>query len=205
MTFNLINPILMEITAVVFAIIYLLLAVKQDVRCWYAAIFSSFLYFFIMMSANLYMEAYLQIFYIFMAIYGWFQWNKISEDKSKFIVRTWSIKQHLIVISSVISLAYISGSLLNIYTEAALPFIDALTTWGAIIATYMVAKKLLENWIYWFVIDSISVLLFMSRGLYLTSVLFFVYLIIIYFGYKSWTKIKPVSYTHLTLPTNREV
>ncbi len=190
MTFNLINPILMEITAVVFAIIYLLLAVKQDVRCWYAAIFSSFLYFFIMMSANLYMEAYLQIFYIIMAIYGWFQWNKISEDKSKFIVRTWSIKQHLIVISSVISLAYISGSLLNIYTEAALPFIDALTTWGAIIATYMVAKKLLENWIYWFVIDSISVLLFMSRGLYLTSVLFFVYLIIIYFGYKSWTKIK---------------
>ena len=190
MTFNLINPILMEITAVVFAIIYLLLAVKQDVRCWYAAIFSSFLYFFIMMSANLYMEAYLQIFYIIMAIYGWFQWNKISEDKSKFIVRTWSIKQHLIVISSVISLAYISGSLLNIYTEAALPFIDALTTWGAIIATYMIAKKLLENWIYWFVIDSISVLLFMSRGLYLTSVLFFVYLIIIYFGYKSWTKIK---------------
>ena len=190
MTFNLINPILMEITAVVFAIIYLLLAVKQDVRCWYAAIFSSFLYFFIMMSANLYMEAYLQIFYIIMAIYGWFQWNKISEDKSKFIVRTWSIKQHLIVISSVISLAYISGSLLNIYTEAALPFIDALTTWGAIIATYMVAKKLLENWIYWFVIDSISVLLFMSRGLYLTSVLFFVYLIIIYFGYKRWTKIK---------------
>tara|TARA_B100001094_G_scaffold135832_1_gene131509 strand:- start:36 stop:623 length:588 start_codon:yes stop_codon:yes gene_type:complete len=190
MTFNLINPILIEITAVVFAIIYLLLAVKQDVRCWYAAIFSSSLYFFIMMSANLYMEAYLQIFYIFMAIYGWFQWNKISEDKSKFIVRTWSIKQHLIVISSVISLAYISGSLLNIYTEAALPFIDALTTWGAIIATYMVAKKLLENWIYWFVIDSISVLLFMSRGLYLTSVLFFVYLIIIYFGYKSWTKIK---------------
>ena len=190
MTFNLINPILMEITAVVFAISYLLLAVKQDVRCWYAAIFSSFLYFFIMMSANLYMEAYLQIFYIFMAIYGWFQWNKISEDRSKFIVRTWSIKQHLIVISSVISLAYISGSLLNIYTEAALPFIDALTTWGAIIATYMVAKKLLENWIYWFVIDSISVLLFMSRGLYLTSVLFFVYLIIIYFGYKSWTKIK---------------
>ena len=190
MTFNLINPILMEITAVVFAIIYLLLAVKQDVRCWYAAIFSSFLYFFIMMSANLYMEAYLQIFYIIMAIYGWFQWNKISENKSKFIVRTWSIKQHLIVISSVISLAYISGSLLNIYTEAALPFIDALTTWGAIIATYMVAKKLLENWIYWFVIDSISVLLFMSRGLYLTSVLFFVYLIIIYFGYKSWTNIK---------------
>jgi nicotinamide mononucleotide transporter len=85
-------------------------------------------------------------------------------------------------------MAYLSGSLLNIYTSAAFPFIDSLTTWGAIFATYMVAKKLLENWVYWFVIDSISVMLFMSRGLILTSLLFFIYLFIIYFGYKKWTK-----------------
>ena len=190
MTFSLSIAVLMEIFAVLFAIIYLLLAVKQDVRCWYAAILSSSLYFFIMLSAKLYMEAYLQIFYILMAVYGWLQWNKVNVNKTKFIVRTWSIKQHVIVISMILMFAYISGSLLNIYTKAALPFIDAFTTWGAIVATYMVAKKLLENWIYWFVIDSISILLFLSRELYLTSILFFVYLIIIYFGYRSWTKIK---------------
>ncbi|MFL2725622.1 MAG: nicotinamide riboside transporter PnuC [Gammaproteobacteria bacterium] len=190
MTFSLSSAVLMEIFAVLFAIIYLLLAVKQDVRCWYAAILSSSLYFFIMLSAKLYMEAYLQIFYILMAVYGWLQWNKVNVNKTKFIVRTWSIKQHVIVISMILMFAYISGSLLNIYTKAALPFIDAFTTWGAIVATYMVAKKLLENWIYWFVIDSISILLFLSRELYLTSILFFVYLIIIYFGYRSWTKIK---------------
>lgn len=190
MTFSLSSAVLMEIFAVLFAIIYLLLAVKQDVRCWYAAILSSSLYFFIMLSAKLYMEAYLQIFYILMAVYGWLQWNKVNVNKTKFIVRTWSIKQHVIVISMILMFAYISGSLLNIYTKAALPFIDAFTTWGAIVATYMVAKKLLENWIYWFVIDSISILLFLSRELYITSILFFVYLIIIYFGYRSWTKIK---------------
>ena len=190
MTFSLSIAVLMEIFAVLFAIIYLLLAVKQDVRCWYAVILSSSLYFFIMLSAKLYMEAYLQIFYILMAVYGWLQWNKVNVNETKFIVRTWSIKQHVIVISMILMFAYISGSLLNIYTKAALPFIDAFTTWGAIVATYMVAKKLLENWIYWFVIDSISILLFLSRELYLTSILFFVYLIIIYFGYRSWTKIK---------------
>ena len=190
MIFSLSSAVLMEIFAVLFAIIYLLLAVKQDVRCWYAAILSSSLYFFIMLSAKLYMEAYLQIFYILMAVYGWLQWNKVNGTETKFIVRTWSIKQHVIVISMILMFAYISGSLLNIYTKAALPFIDAFTTWGAIVATYMVAKKLLENWIYWFVIDSISILLFLSRELYLTSILFFVYLIIIYFGYRSWTKIK---------------
>jgi nicotinamide mononucleotide transporter len=187
---SLLNPFWLEVIAVIFAIIYLLLAVKKDVRCWYAAILSSSLYFFIMLSANLYMEAYLQIFYILMAIYGWFQWNKVDEYNNKFIVKTWSIKRHVIVISSIFISAYVSGSLLNIYTDAALPFIDAFTTWGAIIATYMVAKKLLENWIYWFVIDSISVLVFMSRGLFLTSILFFIYLIITYYGYKSWSKIK---------------
>jgi len=69
-----------------------------------------------------------------------------------------------------------------------LPFLDAFTSWGAIVTTYMVAKKILENWIYWFVIDAISIYLFLSRGLYLTSILFLVYLIIICFGYIAWRK-----------------
>ena len=84
--------------------------------------------------------------------------------------------------------AIISGFLLEKYTHAALPFLDAFTTWGAIITTYMVAKKIIENWIYWFVIDLISIYLFISRELYLTSLLFFIYLIIIIFGYRSWMK-----------------
>jgi len=71
-----------------------------------------------------------------------------------------------------------------------LPFMGALTTWGAIITTYMVAKKVLENWIYWFVIDSISIYIFLSRDLYLTSFLFFTYLFIIVIGYKSWDRIR---------------
>ena len=80
--------------------------------------------------------------------------------------------------------------MLEKYTEAALPFMDSLTTWGAIITTYMVAKKVLENWIYWFVIDSISIYIFLSRDLYLTSFLFFIYLFIIVLGYKSWDRIR---------------
>ena len=90
----------------------------------------------------------------------------------------------------IILLAIVSGWALEKFTNAALPFLDSLTTWGAIVTTYMVAKRLLENWIYWFVIDTISVFLFYSRGLILTSILFLVYLIIIYFGYKSWTQMK---------------
>ena len=188
MIFELIDQYWVEALAAILAIIYLLLAVQQDVKCWSAAILSSSLYFYVMYSAGLYMEAYLQIFYIIMAIYGWSQWYNPKSEEQVFVVRTWKINQHFLAIFLIVSMAYLSGSLLNIYTNAALPFIDSLTTWGAIFATYMVAKKLLENWVYWFVIDSISVMLFMSRGLILTSLLFFIYLFIIYFGYKKWTK-----------------
>lgn len=180
----------MEVSAVILAIIYLLLAVKQDIKCWFAALFSSTLYFFIMYEAGLYMEAGLQIFYIAMAFYGFSQWNNNKESNTKFVVKTWKRSQHIRAITLILLLTITSGLLLEKYTNAAMPFIDGLTTWGAVITTYMVAKRLLENWIYWFVIDSVSIFLFMSRGLFLTSFLFFIYLIIIYFGYKSWTNIK---------------
>ena len=180
--------LIIEIIAVISAILYLLLAAKEDVKCWYAAIISSLLYFFIMYDAGLIMEAYLQVFYIIMALYGLLQWKKLIQINSNNRIRTWSNIKHFITISSVIILATITGIILKKYSNAELPFLDAFTSWGAIITTYMVAQKILENWIYWFVIDSISIYIFISRELYLTSMLFFFYLIIICFGYVSWRK-----------------
>jgi nicotinamide mononucleotide transporter len=187
---NIIGSSWTEPTAVILAIAYLLLAIKQNISCWFAAFFSSLLYFFVMYSAGLYMEAGLQIFYCIMAVYGWTQWRITLPGNSKFLVKTWNRDQHIKAILLIILLAIVSGWALEKFTNAALPFLDSLTTWGAIVTTYMVAKRLLENWIYWFVIDTISVFLFYSRGLILTSILFLVYLIIIYFGYKSWTQMK---------------
>ena len=180
--------LIIEIIAVISAILYLLLAAKEDLKCWYAAIISSSLYFYIMYDAGLIMEAYLQIFYIVMAIYGWFKWTKSIQINSNNRIRTWSNMKHFITITSVVILALITGFILKKYTNAAVPFLDAFTSWGAIITTYMVAQKILENWIYWFVIDSISIYIFLSRELYLTALLFFIYLIIICFGYASWRK-----------------
>jgi nicotinamide mononucleotide transporter len=85
-------------------------------------------------------------------------------------------------------LSFLSGVLLSTYTDSSLPFLDALVTWGAVVATYMVAKKLLENWLYWLVVDSISILLFISRDLWLTACLFGVYIVIIVFGFRLWRK-----------------
>ena len=172
------------------AIAYLLLALKQNKLCWFAWIASSILYLYVMYQAGLYMESLLQVFYLCMGFYGLSQWTKTISNNQNTYVDIWSIGNHIFAISLIIVLSFLSGILLSNFSNAALPFIDAFTTWGAIVASYMVAKKILENWIYWFVIDFISVFIFASRGLYFTSALFVTYLVIIYFGYKSWSKIR---------------
>ena len=177
-----------EIVAAILAIAYLILAMLQDIRCWVAWIISSLMYFFVMYSANLYMEALLQIFYIFIGLYGLYQWRFKADKKDALKITTWSVKNHLMVIGALVFLTFISGYVLKIYTDAASPFIDAFTTWGAIAASYLVAKKILENWFYWFVIDFVSVFLFISRELYPTALLFLVYLVLVVFGYSAWRK-----------------
>ena len=175
-----------EILAVVLAIAYLVLAIRQNIWCWAAAAVSTLLYLYIMYAANLYMESALQLFYLAMAAYGWRQWTHGGKGGSELAVTTWPLRFHLVAIASVILLVVISGELLTRYSDAALPFLDSLTTWGAVVATYMVARKVLENWIYWFVIDSVSIWLYLSRELYFTAGLFAVYLVMIVIGYRSW-------------------
>ena len=182
---NFLNSVWFEILAAILAIIYLLLALRQDIRCWIAWIISSLMYLFVMLYAGLLMESALQIFYVGMGIYGWMQWDKRSAQ-DKLSIRRWNKKQHFYAIGSLLCIVVISGYLLSLNSNAVAPYIDSFTTWGAILATFMVAKKVLENWIYWFVIDFVSVFLFLSRELYPTAVLFVIYLVIIVFGYRAW-------------------
>ena len=178
----------LEIIAVITAILYLVLAAKEDVKCWYCVFFCFFFFFFFLFFFCFFFFFIIQVFYVGMAIYGWKQWNKLSNEQYEIRIKKWKKINHLYAVGIVVILAIISKDILEKYTNAVFPFLDALTTFGAIITTYMVAKKIIENWIYWFVIDSISIYLFYSRELYLTSILFFIYLIIIIFGYKSWNK-----------------
>jgi len=85
-------------------------------------------------------------------------------------------------------LTLISGYLLNSGTEAKLPYLDSFTTWASVVTTVMVARKVLENWIYWLVIDSVSIYLYIDRELYFTAILFALYIVIIFFGWFSWSK-----------------
>ncbi|MBT6585301.1 MAG: nicotinamide mononucleotide transporter [Gammaproteobacteria bacterium] len=174
--------------AVALAIAYLLLAVRQHIACWYAAFISTAIFLYVFWQVNLYMESGLQVYYLGMAVYGWWAWQRGgSEGYPELTISTWSPRQHLIVIGIVVAATFVSGSLLS-GTEQQLGYLDSFTTWGAVVATFMVTRKILENWLYWIVIDSASLYLYFDRELYFTMILFLVYLVIIFFGFRSWLR-----------------
>jgi len=177
-----------EVIAVVLAVIYLALTIRQNIWCWAAAFVSTSIYLMLMYRAHLYMESALQVFYIGMAIYGWYEWRHGPGPDHSLPVSCWSPLQHVGIIIGILCVTLISGRLLSEYSTAALPYVDSFTTWAAIVATFMVARKILENWLYWFVIDSVSIGLYINRELYLTSLLFAGYLVLIVIGYWSWRK-----------------
>ncbi len=179
---------LWEVAAVLLALTYLVLAIRQNAACWLAAILSTSIYIVLMFQVGLYMESALQLFYIAMAFYGWYSWTHGDGPEHELAVSSWPLKRHIIPLSLILVLSLISGYLLANLTAAAMPYLDSFTTWGAIVTTWMVARKIIQNWHYWFIIDSVSVYLYINRGLWLTALLFIVYLVLIVIGYRAWRK-----------------
>jgi nicotinamide mononucleotide transporter len=179
---------LWEVAAVLLAVAYLVLAIRENIACWIAAIFSTAIYLVLMFQVGLYMESALQLFYILMAVYGWYSWTHGDGPEHQLRISSWPLKRHFVPVSLILVLSLISGYLLASFTDAAMPYLDSFTTWGAIVSTWMVARKIIQNWHYWFVIDSVSVYLYVNRGLWLTALLFVVYLVLIVIGYRTWRK-----------------
>jgi|TARA_B110000977_G_scaffold150083_1_gene190259 nicotinamide mononucleotide transporter len=179
---------LLELTAVVFAIAYLILAVRENILCWFAAGISTVIFLAIFWDVKLYMESGLQVYYLAMAAFGLHQWRQVGDGSTSLQVSMWSMRKHLVALALIAMLTLISGYLLNSGTDAKLPYLDSFTTWASVVTTVMVARKVLENWIYWLVIDSVSIYLYIDRELYFTAILFAVYIVIIFFGWFSWSK-----------------
>jgi len=180
-----------EVLAVVLGVAYLVLAMRENSWCWYAAFGSTAIFSWLFFDVSLVMESALNVYYLAMAIYGWYIWNKPKDEISKsggVSISTWSGQRHIIAISGVIILSLLSGYLLNNHTTAVMPYLDSFTTWGAVLTTYMVANKILENWLYWLVIDTVAIYLYLDRELYLTALLMIIYVVLAIFGFKMWLK-----------------
>ena len=177
-----------EVIAVIAAIAYLVFAIRQQIICWLFAAISTAIYTWLFLEAKLYMESLLNLFYLVMAGYGWTVWRSGRYDGHERPVVIWPVNTHLLAIAVLGILSVLSGYLLSEFSDAAFPYIDSLTTWFAVWGTFLVARKVLENWWYWLLIDLASIFIYWSRDLQLTVLLFGVYIIMIPFGLISWTK-----------------
>ena len=178
----------LETVAVVLSVAYLLFAMKENSLCWYCALFSTAIYVWIFGDVSLYMESALNIYYMLMAVYGWYQWQRGGEDHGSLEISRWSLPTHVAAIVAVLVGTVISGYLLTENSDAHLPYLDSFTTWASVVATLMVARKIIENWLYWVVIDFVSIFLCLDRGLYQTAALFVLYIILAVVGYIIWIK-----------------
>ncbi len=183
-----------EFIAVTLSIIYVILASRENHNCWYFGILSVSVYIYICLDALLYAETLLQIVYLFLSFYGLYNWKKksiINEPLEntkvlKLKISEWPVKKHFTYILIFTILSFSIGILLNSFSKSELPFIDAFTTSFSLLATYMTVKKVLENWLYWIIIDLTSVFLYHERDLHLTAFLFIIYTVIATFAYFNW-------------------
>lgn len=177
-----------EAAAVVLALAYLLLAVRRSLWSWPCALGSALIYLVLFAREALYMQTLLQVFYIGMAVYGFREWRRGRTESGEVVISNRPLAWHLLRIALVLVAGAVNGWLLTRYSSAQSPYLDSFVTWGSVLTTWMVARRIIENWLYWVVFDSVAAYLYFSQGLHATALLFVAYVGIVIHGYGVWLR-----------------
>lgn len=178
----------LEYAAVAFNIAYVILAAKENIWCWPMGIIGSALSIWLFVDSKIYAESVLFTYYVIMGVYGWYVWSGGGSNSDTFTIRQLPLKTHLLIFLSGYVLTAVLFFVLHTYTDAEMPLLDSFTTIFSFIATWMVAKRIIENWIYWICINALTVYLYFSRDLNVYAMLSFVYTILAVYGYFEWKK-----------------
>lgn len=177
----------LETTAVILNIMYLILLIREKIACWFFGIMGSIVSIYLFYSIGLYAEAILYIYYVIIGIYGYLIWNRKTKPLK---IKTISSKQHIFFITTGILCAVTFGSIFEKYTNASNPFFDAFTTIFSFIASYLEANKIISAWIFWIIINTSTVFLYLQQNLLLYILLTLIYIIFSIVGYAQWNKKK---------------
>lgn len=169
-------------------------AKKENILVYPVGIVSVLIYVYLCFSVKLYADMGINAFYFVMSIYGWVKWSRITGDKPARQITWASRNEWLYSFAGLIVFFIILAFLLKNYTDSNVPIWDAMTTAIFIIGMWLMALKKIENWLFWIAGDLISVPLYVSKGLILTSFQFTIFLILAILGYLEWrNKINPNS------------
>jgi nicotinamide mononucleotide transporter len=175
-----------EWIAVALALAYLLLAIRQSRWCWPAAALSSAIYLVLFATGGLPMQAALQAFYIATSAYGWYAWRAAQGESRQLHVTTRPWPWHVAALGCVVVLTAANVYLLPGSGGLLVSSADAFVAWGSVLATWMVARKILENWFYWVFFDLAAAALYFVQGFHATAGLFLLYVVLAGRGFVAW-------------------
>ncbi len=179
-----------ELLGTIAGLIYIFLSIKQNILLWPVGIVNVSLYIYVFFVSKFYADMALQFFYLFISIFGWYNWAHGRQEDENAGLPVVKLTGKLGLILLVVSLTIMGGIafILVNYTDSDIPYWDAFTTAFSITATWMLARKFIEHWIIWIVVDLVSAGLYIYKGLYPTTILFLVFTILAFVGYFEWRK-----------------
>jgi nicotinamide mononucleotide transporter len=179
---------ILEVIAMTSALVYIFLAIKENNICWWFGWISSSIYVIVFVHAKLYQDALLNIFYAVMAVYGWWSWKKQPENNTDLKISWLTNKSRISLFIFTLVVTGIMSYLFHQFTDAAFPLLTSATSAAAMIATYLQARKKMENWILFFLVNVISIYVYYEQELFVTVFLYAMYAILSIKGWMEWRK-----------------
>jgi nicotinamide mononucleotide transporter len=176
-----------EITAALLGVVYVILAAKESLWTWVFAFVSTLIYTIIFWEGALVSSSLLNFYYMIMAIYGFYAWRK-GQENIKLNISSYSFLKNLKFITIGLLFSIVIGYLSNTYTDAKLAYMDSFVLVFSVLATWMLTQKILENWLYWIIIDSVAIILYWKMNYFATVILFMIYIILGFYAYLTWKK-----------------
>jgi nicotinamide mononucleotide transporter len=179
-----------EISGAVLGILYIFLSIRQNIFTWPTGLATSVLYIYVFFQSKFYADMGLQVYYVGISLYGWYFWLKGEKKDNKIVVPVTKLTKNklLFLIPVVIIIYFIILFVLLNYTDSPVPYMDSMTTALSIVATWMLARKILEHWLIWIFVDAISAGMYIYKELWATTILMAVYTIMAFIGYSKWKK-----------------
>ena len=179
-----------EIFGVVTGILYVILEVKQNRFLWPLGIITSAAYIYIFFTGKFYADMGLQVYYVLISMYGWYYWSRGGAKETKGALPVVRInRQQLILLFLTFAFSWVLiYFVLDRYTDSSVPLGDSFTTALAIVATWMLTRKIIEQWFLWIIANLVSIALYIYKGLYPTVILYAVYAGMAVYGYLEWKR-----------------
>ena len=184
----------LEIVGTIIGFVYLWQEVKASIWLWLTGIVMPAIYTVVFYQSGLYADFGIQVYYIVAALYGFLFWKfGKKQDKPLPIVHT-SARQGVILFLITVLVFIPIYLILTKFTDSTVPFYDSATTALSIVALWMLAKKHVEQWFVWIAVDAVSSALYFYKGIYFTAVLYAVYTVVAFYGYKKWNLMEKTQY-----------